>query len=82
MTSSQASGSDGAPARPPLRVISGDATAEEIAAIVAVLAAASGNGDGTDGTRTTRSRWADPRTRMRAHLSPGPGAWRASALPR
>ncbi|HHU11403.1 MAG TPA: acyl-CoA carboxylase subunit epsilon [Intrasporangiaceae bacterium] len=67
------------PDRPPLRVISGSATAEEIAAIVAVLAAASAGGDQSSTGWTGRSRWSAPASRLRAPLLHGPGAWRASA---
>ena len=67
--------------RPPLRLVRGDATPEEIAAVVALLAAASGGpGDGDGGGRTP-SRWAAPAARVRPALSHGPGAWRGSALP-
>jgi len=64
--------------RPRLRVIRGDATPEEIAALVVALA-----------TRTAaparppvrpRANWRRPV--LRAPLAHGPGAWRASALPR
>lgn len=67
--------------RPPLRVISGDASPEEIAAIVAVLTAASGSGNGS-GTAPARSRWADPAARLRPAHSHGIGAWRFSARAR
>ncbi|KAB7741941.1 acyl-CoA carboxylase subunit epsilon [Nostocoides sp. F2B08] len=67
--------------RPPLRVIRGDATPEEIAAIVAVLAAAGGgNEGGGDGGRRP-SRWASPAGRLRPPVAHGLGAWRGSALP-
>lgn len=69
------------PARPPLRVIRGDATPEEIAAIIAVLATASGAGDGTGDSASARSRWAEPASRMRPALAHGRGAWRFSSLP-
>ena len=71
----------GASVRPPLKVIRGDATPEEIAAIVAVLAAAGGSSDPAGGTRRRPSRWAAPSSRMRAPLAHGTGAWRGSALP-
>jgi hypothetical protein len=71
-----------APERPPLRLVRGDATPEEIAAIIAVLAAAAGGGDADDAAAGRRtSRWADPVARARPPVQHGPGAWRGSALP-
>jgi hypothetical protein len=69
--------------RPTLRVVHGDATPEEIAALVAVLAAAGGGEDGGGGGESggRRSRWADPASRVRPAVAHGPGAWRTSALP-
>jgi hypothetical protein len=64
---------------PELRIINPDATPEEIAAVVAVFAALQSTGDQK---RPTRSLWAARQRRTRAPLRPGPGAWRASALPR
>ena len=66
--------------RPFLQVVHGDATPEEIAALVAVLASTSGGA--APAKPKPRSTWADPRRRMRSTLPHGPGAWRASALPR
>ncbi|MDO5502330.1 MAG: acyl-CoA carboxylase subunit epsilon [Actinomycetia bacterium] len=66
--------------RPPLRLVRGDATPEEIAAIVAVVAA-SGGGEAPEPT-VRASRWADPHSRMRQPHSHGRGVWRGSALPR
>lgn len=66
--------------RPVLRVVSGDATPEEVAAIVAVLTAASNGTDEPPPAR--RSLWADSARVPGSRLAPGPGAWRASALPR
>ena len=67
--------------RPPLRVIRGDATPEEVAAIVAVLAAAGGSPDPGEGGRRRASRWAAPAGRLRPAVPHGLGAWRGSALP-
>ncbi|NLJ52885.1 MAG: acyl-CoA carboxylase subunit epsilon [Intrasporangiaceae bacterium] len=66
--------------RPPLRLVRGDATPEEIAAIIAVLAASGGGGAAEEEVRA--SRWADPHSRMRLPHSHGRGVWRGSALPR
>ena len=61
-----------------LRLVRGDATPEELAAVVAVLAA-SGGGDAAEEPDTTPSLWARPQ--LRAPLPPpGPGAWAASGL--
>ena len=65
---------------PVLRIVKGDATPEEIAALVAVIASMSG---GVAPTRPmSRSTWADPARRMRTTLPHGHGAWRASGMPR
>jgi hypothetical protein len=62
-----------------LRFLAGDPSAEEIAAVTAVLMLASG-ADAADEVPAPVSRWrasAIPGSAGR----PGPGAWRASALP-
>ena len=66
---------------PHLRVVRGDPSPEEVAALVAVvsaLTAAGGTGDG----RVTRPVWSAPQRSHRAPLAPGRGGWRSSALPR
>jgi acyl-CoA carboxylase epsilon subunit len=63
---------------PALRIISPEATPEEIAAIVAVFASLGGEDPAP--TRA-RSEWANPARRMRGALRLGSGAWRASGLP-
>ncbi|MBZ5733292.1 acyl-CoA carboxylase subunit epsilon [Nocardioides sp. TRM66260-LWL] len=68
-----------APAAPLLRVVNPDATPEEIAAIVAVLSAL---GSGAAPAPAPRSQWAAPARRLRGAHGSGPGAWRASGLPR
>lgn len=67
------------PQRPALRVVRGDATPEEVAALVAVLTAASGGGEPEQ--PKPPSRWTSRPHGPRGPLHPGPGAWRASALP-
>jgi Acyl-CoA carboxylase epsilon subunit len=81
------------PQAPALRVVRGDATAEEVAAVVAVLmarqaareraarAAAPAQVRGPVGGRTVRSSWCDRSSLLRGPVTPGPGGWRASALP-
>jgi hypothetical protein len=68
-------------AEPPfLRVVRGEPTAEELAALLAVLAARSAAAGAATRPRP-RSAWADPAARLRVPLRPGPQAWRRSALP-
>ena len=64
-----------------LRIVRGTPSDEELAALTAVLAAASSR-HGTADPPPRRSTWAAPAARMRTPLHPGPGAWKASALPR
>jgi hypothetical protein len=62
--------------RPLLRVVKGDPSPEELAALIAVVA---GRSAGEDAPAPERPLWGRPV--LRGPLSPGPGAWRASALP-
>jgi hypothetical protein len=64
---------------PSLTIINKDATPEEIAAITAVIASM---GSVAPPPEKPRSLWAARQRRTRAVLRPGPGAWRASGLPR
>jgi len=64
---------------PALRVVRGDATPEEVAALVAVLLSRAGDDEAPPGR--ARSAWADRSRQLRRPLRPGPGAWRRSALP-
>jgi hypothetical protein len=65
---------------PLLRVVRGDATAEEIAALVAVLMSVrSGGGDAPP--EPVPSAWSARPVRLRRPVFPGPSAWRRSALP-
>jgi hypothetical protein len=67
-------------AGPALRVVRGDATPEEIAALVAVLLARSA-ADAAPAPASARSAWSDRSRLLRRPLFPGAGAWRRSALP-
>jgi hypothetical protein len=67
--------------RPLLRVVRGDATPEEIAALVAVLLARSADAGAPGPARSVKNAWSDRSRQLRRPLSPGPGAWRRSALP-
>jgi hypothetical protein len=66
---------------PLLHVVRGDATPEEIAALVAVLLARSAGAEAPGPARSVSGFWADRSRLLRRPLSPGPGAWRRSALP-
>ena len=66
--------------RPALHVVSGEASAEELAALVTALTARIGP-EGT-GRPEAASPWTDRSRYLRTTLPHGPGAWRASALPR
>ncbi|MBM3687392.1 MAG: acyl-CoA carboxylase subunit epsilon [Actinobacteria bacterium] len=61
-------------------VIRGRATSADVAAIIAAIASLRASLPGE--ARRPRSLWARPSRQTRPPLSPGPGAWRASALPR
>jgi Acyl-CoA carboxylase epsilon subunit len=69
---------------PVITVVHGRPTPTELAAVVAVLLASRGagqaGGSAADGAR--RSLWAEPALVRNQLPRPGPGAWRASALPR
>jgi hypothetical protein len=62
--------------RPVLTLVRGNATPEELAAVVALLAARSG-GAAEEAPAPVRSRWGAPQ--LRGPLPHGPGAWQASA---
>jgi len=70
---------DRAERRPVLRVLRGDATPEEIAAVVAVLLSRPAAEEPP--SRPAPSAWADRSRLLRSPLVPGPDAWRRSALP-
>ena len=61
---------------PTLRVVSGQPTPEELAALVVVLSAQPPAEAPVAPARP--SGWADRGSAIRAPLCPGPGAWRAS----
>jgi hypothetical protein len=62
-----------------LRVVTPDATPEEIAALVAVFSAL---GAPRAEPPAARSEWGSPARRMTRSFPHGPGGWRASGLPR
>lgn len=65
---------------PVLRVVKGDPTDEETAALVAVVAARRATTVRPPG-RSRRSAWGDPALATRPVMRIGPGGWRRSALP-
>ena len=68
-----------APGEPLLRVVRGDASPQEIAALVAVLMSRPAVDDAAP--EPTPSAWSDRSALLRPPVFPGPGAWRGSALP-
>ena len=62
---------------PLLTVVRGEPTPEQLAALVAVLAARSGAAEPAAAAATPL--WSAPQ--LRSPMFPGPGAWRASGLP-
>ncbi len=68
-------------AEPLLRVVHGDPTPDELAALIAVLAARAGAAAATGSNDQPRPAWQDRARYLRTTLPHGPGAWRASAWP-
>jgi hypothetical protein len=74
--------------RPLLHVVAGQATAEEVAALAAVvsaLAARQRSGRSAAARQAAARRrpgWPDRAALMHAPLAPGPGAWPRSSRPR
>ncbi|CAM3802951.1 acyl-CoA carboxylase subunit epsilon [Nocardioides zeicaulis] len=71
---------DGEQDHPVLRVVTPDATPEEVAALVAVLSALGTAGG--EPPRRPRPSWNHPARAVRQPHHAGPGGWRASGLPR
>jgi hypothetical protein len=68
---------DDKPTRPALRIVSGNPTPEELAAVTALVTAASSGAPEATPT-TLRGGWSDPARLQRRRLIPGPNAWRSS----
>ena len=62
---------------PFLRVVRGDATEEEVAALVAVI----GSLGGSTPAKKPVPAWSSHHRKVRVTLPHGPGGWRNSALP-
>jgi hypothetical protein len=69
----------GVQSSPVLAVVRGEPSAEELAAVIVALAGRAGQVRAE--RRPQRSQWSARARLMRPPLRPGPGAWRASALP-
>jgi hypothetical protein len=68
------------PQRPALRIVRGEPTADELAALVAVLSARAAQGDGGAPARA-RSAWNAPSRLVRKPVAHGRDGWRRSSLP-
>ncbi len=79
-TTTQAA-TDQVEATPLLRVVKGDPTAEELAALIAVVAARNAAAAAAAATATPkpRSQWGHPARQHRPPHRSGPGQWRASS---
>jgi hypothetical protein len=66
--------------RAAFRVVRGEPTDTELAALTVVLAAAATPPPAA--APPVPNRWSDPSARLRTPLHPGPGAWRTSTWPR
>jgi hypothetical protein len=64
--------------RPILRVVKGDATPEEVAALVAIIASLGG---GAAPPSRSTPEWSAHHRKARVSLPHGPGGWRSSGLP-
>ena len=71
------------PDRPVLRVVSGNPTPEELAALLVVVGARSAGASAAAAAaaRRPRSAWNDPARLVRRPVHPAPDGWRRSALP-
>jgi hypothetical protein len=63
------------------RVVRGEPTDAELAALTVVLAAVA-TAPRPETRPAVRTAWNDPATRLRRPLTVGPGAWRTSTWPR
>jgi acyl-CoA carboxylase epsilon subunit len=62
-----------------LRIVRGEPTPEELAALTAIVTAAAGDTDPPPPQPRQRGRWADPAYTHRRLWPVGPGGWRAGA---
>ena len=66
-------------APPLLRIVKGDPTPEEVAALVTVVSAMAAGAQAANGKGTPKPEWSAHHHKLRTPLRHGPGAWRASA---
>ena len=66
---------------PVLRVVKGDPTPEELAALIAVVTARAAAAPAPESSQPHASDWSSYWRNVRRPLHPGPGRWRASAHP-
>ncbi|GAA1556582.1 acyl-CoA carboxylase subunit epsilon [Kribbella sancticallisti] len=66
---------------PVLRVVKGDPTPEELAALVAVVSARAAAVPAPEPSQSQAGDWSAYWRNVRRPLHPGPGRWRASAHP-
>ena len=66
-------------APPLLRIVKGDPTPEEVAALVSVVSALAAGAQASSGQARPKSQWASHARRLRGTHRHGPGAWRASS---
>lgn len=66
------------PSRPVLRIVRGEPSDEELAALVAVLSIRAGAAAAAPATTEAPSVWRDRSALLRKPVHPGPGAWRAA----
>lgn len=64
-----------------IKVLRGNPTAEELAAVVAVVAAVASRSGNDGAPPRKRGGWTARERGVRGPLHPGPGGWRASAYP-
>ncbi|GAB3656214.1 hypothetical protein GCM10027596_10150 [Nocardioides korecus] len=74
-----ADASETAPQTPLLRVVKGDPTPEQLAALVTVVSALAAGAAAADVPPAPRSEWSAHHRAVRPAHRHGPGAWRASA---
>jgi hypothetical protein len=67
---------------PLVRVVKGEPTAEELAALTAVVSAKAAQASAAESEGERPSTWAAYWRTVRTPLRPGLGAWRSSALPK
>ncbi|HXB47384.1 MAG TPA: acyl-CoA carboxylase subunit epsilon [Streptosporangiaceae bacterium] len=66
---------------PEVRVVRGEPTTAELAALIVVLGARSNSSAQAAVSQPRRSRWAARDRLIRQPVAAGPGAWRSSAQP-